>query len=86
MSLEKEYCRKHAEIRFHQIGDKYRKMWASGMLRGLRREFGDSLISVVIFGSVARKETTASSDMDVLVVSEDFPKTLSERMKRLVKV
>ena len=70
----------------HRIGDEYREKMASEMLGALRREFGESLLNVLIFGSVARGETTASSDMDVLVVSGDFPKTLSGRMERLTKV
>ena len=68
-----------------QAGNEDRKRHAT-MLRVLQREFGESLISVLIFGSIARGETTASSDMDVLVVSSDFPKTLSGRMERLTRV
>ncbi len=75
-----------SKFSLHRIGDEYREKMAGEMLMALQKEFGGSLLSVLIFGSVARGKTTASSDMDVLVVSGDFPKTLSGRMGRLTKV
>ena len=69
-----------------QIGNEDREKQISEMLRVLQREFGESLLSVLIFGSVARGRAAASSDIDVLVVSSDFPKSLSGRMERLTNV
>ena len=34
----------------------------------LRRCLGEDLISVVLYGSVARKEATAASDIDLLII------------------
>lgn len=39
----------------------------------LRQVLGDSLVSVVLFGSVARGEATPLSDIDLLVVAEGLP-------------
>lgn len=40
----------------------------------LRKALGDRLISVVLFGSVARGEATPFSDIDLLVVAEGLPR------------
>lgn len=39
----------------------------------------ERLISIVLFGSVARGTARPDSDLDVLVVAEGFPRTLAER-------
>jgi hypothetical protein len=40
----------------------------------LRSALGDRLVSVVLFGSVARGDARASSDIDLLIVVEGLPK------------
>jgi predicted nucleotidyltransferase len=40
---------------------------------------GARLVSLVLFGSVARGEARESSDIDLLVIAEGFPKSLRER-------
>jgi predicted nucleotidyltransferase len=37
------------------------------------------LISIVLFGSVARREARPTSDIDVLIVAEDLPRRPAER-------
>lgn len=39
----------------------------------LHRHFGSRLMSVVLYGSVARGEATAVSDIDLLVVADPLP-------------
>ncbi len=39
----------------------------------LRRTLGDNLVSVVLFGSVARGEARPDSDIDLLIVAEELP-------------
>jgi len=39
----------------------------------LQSTLEDRLVSVVLFGSVARGEATASSDIDLLIVADDLP-------------
>lgn len=47
-------------------------------------ELGDRLVSLVLFGSVARGQARETSDIDLLVVAEGFPKSLSERRRPLI--
>ncbi len=42
--------------------------------RALLHSLGRSLVSVVLFGSVARGEATSHSDVDLLVVVEELPR------------
>ena len=51
---------------------------ASKFAKELKKELGDFLLSVVVFGSTARKETTEHSDIDVLVISDDATFTVNE--------
>lgn len=55
-------------------------------LRLLLQEFGKNLLSVVVFGSVARGEEKPESDTDLLIVSRSFPESLSDRMDQLAKI
>ena len=60
-------------------------------LGGVAREYaealkallGDSLVSVVLFGSVARGEATSLSDIDALVAAEGLPPDRFVRRDRL---
>lgn len=52
----------------------------------LEKSFGEELMSVVVFGSVARGEENPDSDTDLLVVARNLPKSLSGRMEMLVKI
>lgn len=47
----------------------------------LRKEFGDNLVSVVLYGSVARGDYRPDSDIDLLLVFEKLPAGHSERWK-----
>jgi len=40
----------------------------------LREEFGDNLVSVVLYGSVARGDYRPDSDIDLLLVFEELPR------------
>lgn len=39
------------------------------------------LISIVLFGSVARREARVTSDIDVLIVAEGLPRSLADRRR-----
>ncbi len=45
----------------------------------LRAGLGDRLVAVILFGSRARGEASASSDWDMLVIAEGLPKKAFER-------
>jgi uncharacterized protein len=49
-----------------------------------RASLGSRLVSVVLFGSVARGTARADSDLDVLIVAEGFPRSLRERRQPLL--
>lgn len=50
------------------------------LLSEIKSYYGDRLISVVIFGSVARETQNFDSDLDVLIITKELPKG---RMKRI---
>jgi hypothetical protein len=47
-------------------------------------DLGDRLVSVVLFGSVARRQALATSDVDVVVVVDGLPRRLAERRRPLL--
>ena len=44
------------------------------MVEVMKEEFGDDLVSVVVYGSVARGDNRNDSDVDLLVVIRNLPK------------
>lgn len=52
----------------------------------LQEEFQDRLVSVVLYGSVARGDNRKDSDIDLLLVIKDLPKTITERVILFDKV
>lgn len=63
----------------------YRPILRRVMLE-VRRRLGDELVSLVVFGSVARGSAKAGSDVDLLVVAEGLPPSMSERMRFFTEV
>ena len=47
---------------------------------------GDELVSVVLFGSVARRQCRSTSDIDLIVILRDAPKTSRGRRAILAPV
>jgi len=45
---------------------------------------GEQLVSIVLFGSVARGDAHDTSDIDLLIVAEGFPRRLAERRRPLL--
>jgi len=62
---------------------KYREA-LSEFLAFLKEKLGENLVSVVVFGSVARGTFKEHSDVDLLVVSENFPKRMVDRIDLFV--
>jgi len=48
-------------------------------------ELGDRLISVVLFGSVARGQAGPASDIDLVVVAVGWPRSLADRRRPLLE-
>ncbi|MEK6900510.1 MAG: nucleotidyltransferase domain-containing protein, partial [Nanoarchaeota archaeon] len=53
---------------------------ANKFAQELKAELGDFLMSVVLFGSSARREATPESDIDLLVITDDTRFHLSETL------
>lgn len=56
------------------------------LLKELKKEFKKDLISVVLFGSIARGDYSKTSDIDVLIISKSFVKGMSSRVDKLIPV
>lgn len=52
--------------------------------QALKAYFGDRLVAVVLYGSVARGEETPESDVDLLIVAEGLPRSVRARNRLLV--
>jgi len=58
---------------------------ASDYSDALLQCLGEDLISVVLYGSVARQEASHTSDIDLLIIAEGLPKGQFARKKRLIR-
>ncbi len=56
------------------------------MRDALLATYGDRLVSLVVFGSVARGDAREDSDVDLLLVIEGLPKSRLERHKEFIDV
>ena len=56
---------------------------AEAYVEELKANLGDDLVSVVLFGSVARGEATPFSDIDLFIVVNDLPSGRVARLERL---
>lgn len=56
---------------------------AQGYTQVVQDLLGDKLVSMVLFGSVARGEANALSDLDLLVVAEELPRGRFARRRLL---
>ncbi|MDE2058519.1 MAG: nucleotidyltransferase domain-containing protein [candidate division NC10 bacterium] len=56
---------------------------AEAFAQGLRADLGDDVISVVLFGSVARGEANPYSDVDLFVVVRNLPRGRRARLERV---
>jgi len=59
---------------------------AARYTEALKEHLGDRLISVVLYGSVARGDCTPSSDVDLLIVAEGLPPSRRARNRMLVEI
>ncbi|MEM3955706.1 MAG: nucleotidyltransferase domain-containing protein [Candidatus Bathyarchaeia archaeon] len=48
--------------------------------------FGDNLVSLVVYGSVARGSARWDSDIDLLIVANALPRSRMERQNLFLKV
>ncbi|BDB98166.1 nucleotidyltransferase domain-containing protein [Saccharolobus caldissimus] len=50
------------------------------IVRLLEEKFGENLISVAVYGSVTRGDNRKDSDIDLLIIVKNLPKTFTERV------
>lgn len=54
------------------------EVWLGGL--------GERLVSVVLFGSVARRTARPTSDIDVVIVADGFPRSLADRRRPFLEL
>ncbi|MEM2564604.1 MAG: nucleotidyltransferase domain-containing protein [Candidatus Bathyarchaeia archaeon] len=52
----------------------------------LHKSLRDNLVSVVVYGSVARGSARKDSDIDILIVAENLPKSRMERQRMFLEI
>ncbi|MDK2796403.1 MAG: uncharacterized protein PWQ58_1602 [Archaeoglobaceae archaeon] len=58
---------------YRNLDEPYKTL-AEKLLDALRRKYGERLISLAVFGSVARREARKDSDLDMLLIIDSAPK------------
>ena len=53
--------------------------------RALRREYGNAISQIIVFGSVAREEDNAGSDIDVMVVMDAEKQVVNWQLEHAVR-
>jgi len=54
--------------------------------QSLLKKFGDNLISIVLYGSVARGTARDESDIDILIILKDAPDAYYERLDPVIDI
>lgn len=70
--------RRNLSVLFHQLARRYAQV--------AREVLGDRLVSLVLYGSVARGEARSTSDIDLFVVLQEAPKGMLRRRALLEPV
>ncbi len=65
-------------IGVEHLAEPYRTL-VSELLKALLAKWGDKLVSLVVYGSVARNEARRDSDVDLLVIGRGLPKSRFKR-------
>lgn len=72
-------------MRLEDIKEPYRSL-IERLLSLLLSKLGENLISVVIYGSVARGSAQKDSDIDILIVADSLPRGRMERQKLFLSI
>lgn len=67
------------------IQSPYREL-LDDLLAGLKKALGENLVSLVLYGSVARGDYRKDSDIDLLIISRNLPKEKLRRQELFIQV
>jgi len=56
------------------------------LVEALKKRYGERLVSLVIFGSVARGDMRKDSDIDLLLIIDSMPRSRLERQEEFMEV
>lgn len=70
---------------FLKLPEEYRE-YLQKYLELVKTSFGKDLVSVCVFGSVARGRAKPTSDIDILLIADNLPETLNKRMTKLHEI
>jgi len=56
------------------------------LIKTLKNKMGDDLVSVVLYGSYAREQSTPESDVDLLIVAYGLPESSLDRQMLITKI
>lgn len=73
------------ELTLKNIKEPYKSLLEK-LLKLLSAKLGDNLISVVVYGSVARKTARKDSDIDLLIIADSLPKGRMKRQELFLEV
>lgn len=62
------------------------KTLLSKLLEETFKKFGDGLVSFVVYGSVARCESRKDSDIDILIVAKNLPRSRLKRQELFIEI
>lgn len=67
------------------INEPYKSLLKS-LMELLHKSLRDNLVSVVVYGSVARGSARKDGDIDILIVAENLPKSRMERQRMFLEI
>ncbi len=67
------------------IQSPYREL-LNDLLAGLKKALGENLVSLAVYGSVARGDYRKDSDVDLLIICESLPKEKLRRQEIFIEV
>ena len=73
------------KIGLDHVKEPYKSLLAK-LLNHLKSFFSDSLISVVLYGSVARGDNKKDSDLDLMIIVKDLPRGIGGRIRLFEEV
>lgn len=69
-----------------RIGYRQYREYLDALTKALVERLGDSLLAVVLYGSVARGTASETSDIDLLIVQRGAPSSYYERLEPVLEV